>query len=417
MDSELKRKLDEMQKKLPNLSGSEKDSCFFCDCESNSIKSHSLSKKKVLSLLEDKIEKGGIGIYYLEDMPEVDFKEDKSISSYTKVHRRLFNKGKDTISTFYGFCSNCDKSVFTPLDRNDYQNKAEVNFLHALRTQAYQLTLERNFFLHIKNNIVSLLGEADKGMDHLESVFPKFIQDGIDKIPDYENVEWESAQEITGLLGKSASLPIKSVRQEMEVQQKKILENLINPANYPMTGIKYKTEIKKVLNFFNYSIGLYKKSPTYNLENDMNTQIERIENEIRNLTELYRTKSFEVFSYQCISIEGAFLVAGAFTYILSNQSKITLTFFPEESTNKTYFVFSERKAPGSNSLYLSTLNFKSEQEFRMDASNIILSAGANVFISPKYYEKLPIEVKKLLIQDKTGLKKIGFNLFSDDYLN
>lgn len=416
MSKELSKKLYEMQQNMPSLSGSDKDKCFFCDCESNSIKSHSISKKKVLALLESQIKNGGIGIYYLEDVPDVDFKEDKSISSFKKVNRRLYKDGKDTISTFYGFCSDCDASVFLPLDRYDYQNNRQINFLHALRTQAYQLTQERNIFLHIKNNIISLMYEADGEMNKLDG-FPKMIADYLTHIPDNADVTWDMAKDITSLLGQSANLPIKRIREEVDMNQRNTLATLANPSSYPMIGAIYKNEIKKVLIIFNQTMGTYKSTPTYVFESEIDVQISRVENEIKHLTQFYRSSNFETHSYQCIPIQGVFLIAGAFTYRLNNESIITLTFFPEESTNRTYFVFSEQKDPSSNSLYLSILNLKSENEFRMVASDIILSVGSNVFLSPKYYEKLPQEVKDLLVRDKTELKEIGFNLFSNDYLN
>ena len=69
----LNEKLNDVNKNIHNFRGSKNDKCFFFNCEMKSIKSHSISESKVLSILEGTDERNAMVVYHLENVPETDF--------------------------------------------------------------------------------------------------------------------------------------------------------------------------------------------------------------------------------------------------------------------------------------------------------------------------------------------------------
>uniref|UniRef100_UPI00263026AA hypothetical protein n=1 Tax=Fluviicola sp. TaxID=1917219 RepID=UPI00263026AA len=199
MNSDLNKKLHELQKLLPKMLKLESSSCFFDDCPEPCIGSHSISESRVLSLLESQTANNGISIYHLEDIPHVDFEENKTLSTFHKTKRKLLLKGKDKTSLFYGFCKNCDAKTFQRLDNEDYTNHSEINFLHSLRTLAYNITLERNALLIFTNKVFPGI---ENNIDELEQIQPQWnlILESIRQLPDEHLIYWDKAEQMLPMI-------------------------------------------------------------------------------------------------------------------------------------------------------------------------------------------------------------------------
>lgn len=409
----LNENLNDAQKNLRNYRGSKKDKCFFTDCNSTSIKSHSISESRVLSLLEGMDKKNKVVVYHLEDVPEVDFGDAKSISTYKQTHRKLFKKGKGDTSVFFGFCNDCDRDVFDIIDNNDYQNTTSINFLHTIRTLAYNLTTSRNIYMYMVDNIINKYPMTDEKIEQ----FKKLIFDLgkiIEQQPDDKLIDWEEVMVINECFHQINTNASRALREDTEKFKNTLLSKINNESNYPMRGDEFKANCTQLLTSLNDSSKSYTRSLIDDLKISLNRKLNSIETEIEKVTSLYRNSNHDYFSFLHRYINGVFHIAGAFVYRFTlNDDECIVTFFPEESTKKTHVIFAVRKV---NSKYLAFLNIKTDTEFNTYLSNIILTGGTNVFISPTYWNKLPKDIQDLILLDKADFKEHNINLFDNKYL-
>ena len=408
----LNEKLNDAKKFIRSFRGSDKDDCFFEDCNNRSIKSHSISESRVLSILEDIDEKKARVIYHLENVPEADFGDAKSISTYHQTHRKLLKKGKGDTSVFYGFCSSCDGFTFNLIDNVPYQNNSQVNFQHTLRTKAHYLTTSKNIFQHMRDKIVSKFYEADGKVNELKGAVELF--DGyLNQISDNELVQWDHVSVLRTLFNQNNTAPLKSFREDSEKRTQELFRELMDETKFPMKGSQFKSEFLPVLEQLDVAFEKYEQSSTQELEGVISLLLDTINIRIQKLTSQHRNNDCEAYEYLHISISGIFPIAGAFVYCYTEEKECTLTFFPEEETVKTHVIFAVDRG---ESKYLSFLNFKTNEQLRIYLSSIILSAGSNVFISPKYWESLPNGVIQLIMSDKTEVKECNLNLFDESFL-
>lgn len=403
----LNEKLNNTKKSLRLFRGSTIDKCFFKDCSNKSIKSHSISESRVLSLLEGVNEKNAKVVYHLENVPEADFGEAKSLSTYHQTHRTLLSKGKSETSIFFGFCNSCDDSTFEVLDNYKYENKIEINFLHTLRTHAHYLITSRNIFEFMIDKILSQFNEVDGKLSELNDLMG-IIDNFLIEFSDDKMVQWEEISMLSEILKEQNTVPIKSIREDAKKRNQVLFKELLDEDNFPMKGKKYKEQLKPVFETFGGAMSQFEKTSTDELKNALEFQLKNIDSKIENLTSIYRDDNLGAFEYLHISIEGVFPISGAFVYRYSADNECTLTFFPEKETGKTHFIFAVERG---KSKYHSFLNFKTDSEFRVYASSIVLSTGSNVFLSPHYWGVLTKEIKDYIMSDRTE------NLFDNSILN
>lgn len=403
-------KLNSLKKELPNFikpEGRKGDKCFFHDCNEKAIKSHTLSEVQVLSLLEGENEKGRVVIYHIDDVPDVDFKNELSLSTFQKTNRRLFEKGKSDTSVFYGFCKDCDRDTFRLLDNNPFLDNKEINFLHNLRTTAYALTYYRNLYIDFKQ-VIPLIVQVGEAAEVVNHEFSKLVS-CLEGIPDSSNVSYDAVKELKDLVDIN-TIPIKEQRDQIIEFQKDFLSNLFNENNYPMNGYDFKQELMKIKPLVKSVGNDIDGEHLIFISKEIDRKILEYEKAIQALTSLYREKVYEDYRYLTISIEGVFLIAGAFNYSIDEGTNISLTFFPEKETNKTHFLFSGHVSE-NNLKYFSQLNIMSISEFKLKITEIILAYGTNVYISPNLWLKTPDNIKKLLLSDKSKVISEQFNFF------
>ena len=107
--------------------------CFLCDKEKEVITSHSISKKKCLSLLVER--KGhNLGVYGFEHLK---FRTDENW--YHPYNFGNFDLvGIDKASTFKGFCKSDDQLLFREIDESPFDRESEKQkFLYCFRAFAY----------------------------------------------------------------------------------------------------------------------------------------------------------------------------------------------------------------------------------------------------------------------------------------
>jgi hypothetical protein len=410
-DKMINKKLNEAQKFIYNFRGSKNDKCFFCDCNENAIKSHSISESKVLSLIEDFDDKKAKVVYHLENVPEIDFGGDKSISSYHQTHRKLYRKGKSDTSVFFGFCKNCDNLTFEPIDNLPLENEIKLFFLHSLRSKAHYLTTSKNITTHIQKNLIPKFRESDEKVKELSGATNQ-LKALLSGILDSESIHWEQISFLNEHLKSLNNSPVKSFRDETEIRNQILFQKILDRNNFPMTGKEYKQCLEPIFNLHDEAISVYHKSTTNELELAINHYLSLIDWEINNLTRNFRNEEFNTFEYLHIHLNQMFPISGAFIYQYTPEKECILTFFPEKSSNKTHFIFAVNKG---ESKYLSFLNFKTVSELKKYLSNVIVFAGSNVFLSPKYWDKLPSEIRDLILTDKSIIKELNINLFLDEY--
>lgn len=176
-------------------------------------------------------------------------------------------------------------------------------------------------------------------------------------------------------------------------------------------GSEYKKHLHPIMTRFNDAVNYYNESSNSELDDVLTLQLNSINNSITKLSKSYRTKDYNVFKYLNISIKGVFPIAGAFKYIYDqNNQECSLTFFPEVESGKTHFIFT---VSNQEHKYLSFLNLKNDKEIATYISNIIISAGSNVFLSLSYWDMLPNDIKEFVLQNKKEqLVSYNFNLFN-----
>lgn len=407
--------LSDLRKKITFLHGKNETNCIFYDCDNPSIKSHTLSESRVLKLLEGKNDKGQTVVYHIDDVPEVDFKIDKSLSTYHKTHRKLFEKGKSETSIFYGFCASCDSEIFRLIDNFPYHDSPEINFLHTFRNKAYYLTFHRNIYKSLYFEICEKL-EQIPPLDAVFSEPMKLLHSYMDVIPDEYFVSFDEARELGEILVDQNTLPLKNQREQIDGFQQSLFRNILNEKNFPMPAYEFKKEIYKVFQIGNDVSQEWKNIDIENFIKIIKSKLDIFNSDIKNIGIKMRERDFGCFHYFHNSVKGIFPIAGAFTFLMNYGVECCLTFFPENETQQTHFLFAFSKDNIDSKVNVSRLNIFSETELMNYVTKLILSRGSNVYISPQFWNKLPENVRTQILSDKSDLLNSDFNFFDSKFL-
>jgi hypothetical protein len=310
--------------------------------------------------------------------------------------------------------SHCDSMIFKQIDCLPYQNTFEVNFLHSLRTFSYYLSSWNNQYQKMLDQIASDFEQIDVQLNLLDEPVNE-IEELINKIPNDLFLEREIVTELLNEFEKLNTSVKKEHRDEASKMANKNFESLLNKDIYPITGKFFKSEIKKIFLMLDNAKQELEKNTSINLMKEhLILEIEKIKSKTNNLTSSLRQNKYEIFNYQHRSIDGLFLIAGAFVFKLIDGVDIALTFFPEKETNKTHFLFSELNNTTERTIFLNRLNIMPDTEFLNVVSGFILYSGTNVYLSPEYWVKIPDEIKEKFVDNKKELLNSNFNLFSKE---
>ncbi len=105
------------------------------NCSKKLVKAHSIQKAKILNYIAEKgmvISPNVRNIFYRHQFDEV---------------------GVNSASTFFGFCSNHDISIFSEIENNNYNASNEHNFLHGYRACALEYVKKIESFCRLKGLI------------------------------------------------------------------------------------------------------------------------------------------------------------------------------------------------------------------------------------------------------------------------
>jgi hypothetical protein len=409
---QIHKKLEELKKRL--LQDGNGNKCFLPECSEVAIRSHTLSKIRVLQLLEGKDERGNVVLFHLDDQACVDYKT-LELSSFHESNRSLNSNGKMDSSVFYGFCSTHDRSIFDRLDNYVFSPDKESCFLHSFRAFSYYLTKKKEL---ISTQIDDLITQVPVLKDSVESIPGTMSQITaiFDKIPDSYEFSKVEYQVMVDALKKQYDL--NPVRSQL-VPENELLASLFAENEFPMSASTLKNKLKAFTSK-NIDVPLKELAPKYDQLVPI-VAAANIENNdlMMQLIDLYRSKDFEKLNYLTYSLDGVFLAAGSFCFALSNSVEFSLTFFPEKETNKTHFIFGTLNNTSEGNLMFSRINIMSITEFKQYVSFLILTKGSNVFFSPDYIVKLSKEEKDSLTTKRNvnNKPKMYFNLFDDSYNN
>lgn len=127
---EEKEKLLEFRKVMSEFKKSSRiTECFYQDktkCKGEIIQSHSLQRNGRLSIIEGEVN-GNQMIYTFTE----------TVADASTMHKSLKPIGKAQASTFFGFCSFHDKSLFSPIEDNPFDESDMHCFLHSYRSYAH----------------------------------------------------------------------------------------------------------------------------------------------------------------------------------------------------------------------------------------------------------------------------------------
>lgn len=407
----IKKKLSHLKVDFYSHYNSTNHKCFFSNCENQSIKSHSLSESSVLALLEGTGDSKAMILYHLQDHIDFDFDNDLTMSTYQSAKRRLDSKGKGDSSTFYGFCKTCDAETFKLIDNYPYLNADEINFLHALRTFAHYITRQKQVHDYTNKKVIPGLKEIEEKRHIIPEGFAT-LNEIFQKIPDDYLLERDLVKEMAKNYHDNNDIPIKNERFKFEEFFQDISGRLFNLNDFPMSGMDFKKRLNIFMNEANDALKELHFEDNDFLELAVDAVLTDLNNSAKLFTKYYYDKVYNSFEYLNINISGFFPIAGAFVFKIEDQ-EIALTFFPEK-TGKTQFLFALAKQD-TNSIFFSKLKLMNDLQVTKQITNIILSQATNVYFSPRYWNKLPNEIKDLLVSDKQILLQTKFNLFDKEY--
>ncbi|GAA0874390.1 hypothetical protein GCM10009118_07980 [Wandonia haliotis] len=414
MNSEQAKKLTEMKNLHNEIKRQAKEYLCFCShCDQKSIDSHSISESRVLgALVKDRSEK----LFVLEDESSPDYEIGK-MSTFQARNRKLIERHIASASTFRGFCGPHDTEFFEELDRKLYQNTLKINFLHALRAYAYKLCKEKCEFQFIDEKLSNILGESLRLWDDKVTPHISHLKAIVNNCPDDVELTWEQAEPIINehlkkMEGFSALgidtntpeyinaisfLPTQEADYPIEMRElKKVLSSSLDTADNYMATLKSSEHSKAFDTITEYASEV--------LKHQEDTKYE--------LTKCLTEELYDEFLTETFSIEGIHKIAGNFIYYTPKNEEIVLTFFPEEETSKTWFIFTAWQPSQTQRVYLSKLKLMEPIKFSQFVSNIILSQGTNTYLSGEFFESLPDKQKTILSQVKTLQAFLSFDLFN-----
>lgn len=141
--------------------------CLFPDnsaCSSKVIKAHSIQKSKILNYIAEN------GMLTFADVRKIfDTNEFEEV-------------GVNSASTFFGFCSFHDTSIFSEIENNDYIENQEQNFLYAYRACALEFVKKQESSCFHQNlrkfvtlpNQDLILKNVQKGLEDLTDILDFF---------------------------------------------------------------------------------------------------------------------------------------------------------------------------------------------------------------------------------------------------
>lgn len=400
--------LAELRVLISDFNKKSNSKCLMLGCVSNAIDSHTLSKSRVLGMLEGiKGTSSEIGIYQIDNKAEIDYRE-KTLSTYHKSKRELVFVGKGIASVFSGFCSKHDSEVFWLLDNVQYNNSSEINFLHAYRAFSYFLHKEKEFIAKIDSILPDLNVNVDLA-DTMEDFKRK-----LELCPDEDTIGIEIAKQIfdrvNELIVNNAVINRKSAQSDLAA----LLGEMLNPQNYPSKGREFKKSMQELISKIQYS---WSSAQYVNILKERISYSSNIYEYISlTLNKLLDNKDFDALEYIYVSVDGVYLIAGCFVFEAIGSNLYTLTFFPEKDSCRTHFVFSSFIKSTSNT-FLQKINIMESSEFKYYVSELIINKGSNVYFSPLYWDKLDTLMKNRILERKDSLanQDVGSNLFDSKF--
>lgn len=350
-----------------------KKMCFYPSCGSlSTIRAHSIQENGPLKILADLIN-GQMEVYYLDDEFDYDI-DSKTMVSKHQTKRKLHHRGIGSTSVFNGFCLKHDAIFKTTIEDATYTGSVEQLFFHSYRCFAY--------FMHKSYEKYSGLADVMKKLKQETGTRPE-----IPILPDNEKLGKLGGQ-LNSLLGS-----IGGMLDELDG----VFDTLESKSNEELFGLKLKKD---------------------------------------RFDEALEKKKYSNLKYWQRSISGIYPIACSsvvhYLDVMHQQSsdgtvypaELAITIFPDTNKTKTHIIISGFEDNPNFNIVIHKLRALGEKYLLKFISDLLLHRGSNVYLSPRLYNKMTMEEKKELIQQRasneqslTGLPNIKLNLFAHKFID
>lgn len=428
--SERYRRFHELKKKFQNAHDEVSiKKCSIDNCVDVPINAHTIHKKGALKFLAGIGENNSEGVYYLDDKVEYDFKNLK-ITSIQAVNRIDF-KSIALASTFYGFCKKHDEVFNQEIENVTYDESNRMAFYHTFRAHSYALHKEAEMLEYLCQKILVELNLLPAAVDTVKPQLDK-IQPLLNTLPDNYILSEEQVGMFRNKFEDLASSDF-STDENIKREMHKFLDGAFSKES--ITGKDLKDVLQKGMDFFNSDPRISElDSVVTTLSNAVPPAAFGVRLTRTRLSHLFENKIHNEFLYFNHSITGAFPLTGTFVagyldnivapfsdgYVV--MPKYAVTFFPEPKLNRTIFIFGSFKENPNVQIFYSRMRIMDDKSFKKFMSNLILLRGSNTYFSPRFWNKLTVAEREIIVKRKElkrdtdfGLYDLDLNLFDQKY--
>lgn len=347
--------------------------CFYINCEHKSIKSHSIQEAGPLDLLADYVGTER-GVYCLDDDYEKS-KEANVMVSKQKVKRTLQFEGTGVASTFFGFCGEHEKIFITIENNNPYVASREHHLLHTYRAFAYSMHKNFEIFTRFNDAANNLLNTFSNLLDAANPVVDK-LNEALEQLKKTEPAAYNK---------------IKSMEQMKTVE------------NYGKLSAEGKATLEQ-----------FDKEVKHRLLGDRLRKArfdQAIENKDDKQLIYYSRTVVGVYPFSCaatIQFLDRFMQPSSDGIVYAPDYAVVV--IPEKQSSNTHFIISAFGENANVSILFSRLHVMTDTVFLKFMSDLLLSRGHNMYISPRMYKKMTDAEKLLLLSTRINISHQGIQL-------
>ena len=282
------------------------------------------------------------------------------------VKRELLFRGIKGASTFTGFCEDHDKIFQNVIEDVTFKKTEKQCFYHVYRAYAYYMHKEYELYCGLKKTMVEgkeIIKEKTEGQE----------------APDLSNVPDSMKNMINSFKGVINGIP-------------EVFDDLVKKADIRLFGASLK-----------------KDRLDHAVENDEYSDFKYC---VAKLDGIYPFACSSVVPY-------IHVVAQQSSDGVAHSPEYVISIFPESESNSTWIIFGAYKENPNVEIVFSRLKSPNRLKF---VSDLLLSNGSNIYLSPRMYNKMNDSERKELIdsrvnkgKDDIGLPEINLNLFSKQF--
>lgn len=381
--------------------------CFADGCMTELIHLDPLFEPNSIAELYEKDKENNSSVFYLNDNLEYipDFLIEKSFNKKVPS-RKLVSRSSQNPSIFNGFCINHNAEEFYGIDRNSYENKQEINFLHAYRAFGHFFSVSKSknhFACHkliefIESSEVKAPSKLVEGMASLKEMF--------DEIPDDFIVNYELFEPVLEVFSEKVRTLEKNRFSGMINLN---LDEICDKNRYPVIATEFKTNINVLIHSVVMSDDCPVTLANYELEIYVHKLKENNAMEAK-FKSIQKSKAYSEMVMFSRAIDGVYGITGSFVHQFDDFELITVTIFSEPNKGETQVLLSSFE--GTNTDF-DKIQKMEDLEFRQLISEIILQSGSNIFMSPSFFYNLDSNIQSYFLNHEDRKEDERVNIFPE----